>query len=200
MSATLTTPLAQLENLFDTINKSLFDGRLIRPVITISPDTTRGAYGWFTPAKIWNEGEDNHHEINICAEYLARPIIQVAETLIHEMVHLHCHFAGIKDTSNRGHYHNKRFAQECEKIGLHCQKMEKYGWASTSLSDELRAKLETLDLKQIDLHRVGSTAQKSTAQKKSSIKYVCPECGAIVRATKKVRILCADCNVPFIEE
>lgn len=30
-----------------------------------------------------------------------------------------------------------------------------------------------------------------------SIKYVCPDCGAIIRATKQVNVVCGDCNIPF---
>lgn len=34
----------------------------------------------------------------------------------------------------------------------------------------------------------------------NSIKYVCPECGAIIRATKEVNVVCGDCDVPFERE
>lgn len=34
----------QLEELFDTFNNHLFNGELQKPVITVSPDVTRGAY------------------------------------------------------------------------------------------------------------------------------------------------------------
>lgn len=34
-----------LEELFDTFNNHLFDGELEKPVITVSPDSTGGAYG-----------------------------------------------------------------------------------------------------------------------------------------------------------
>lgn len=34
----------------------------------------------------------------------------------------------------------------------------------------------------------------------SSRKYVCPCCGAIIRATKEVHVICAECDVEFQEE
>ena len=52
-----------------------------------------------------NEG---FYEINICAEHLARPFEQVAETLLHEMVHLYNLQIGVQDTSRNGTYHNKK--------------------------------------------------------------------------------------------
>ncbi len=36
-----------------------------------------------------------------------------------------------------------------------------------------------------------------TTSKNRSIKYVCPHCGAIIRATKQVNVICGDCNVAF---
>jgi len=36
--------------------------------------------------------------------------------------------------------------------------------------------------------------------KNRSIKYVCPECGAIIRATREVNVICGDCGVPFERE
>lgn len=48
--------IGQLESLFSKFNKKFFDGQLEKPVITISPDTTRGAYGWCTSWKAWKQG------------------------------------------------------------------------------------------------------------------------------------------------
>ena len=33
--------------------------------------------------------------------------------------------------------------------------------------------------------------------KNRSIKYVCPQYEAIIRATRQVNVVCGDCNVPF---
>lgn len=33
--------------------------------------------------------------------------------------------------------------------------------------------------------------------KNHSIKYVCPHCGAIIRATRAVNVVCDDCDVVF---
>ena len=81
--------IEELENLFSKFNTRFFDGGLEKPVITVSPDHTRGAYGWCTGWKAWKAGEDEgHYEINLCAEYLNRPFEETCGTLIHEMVHL----------------------------------------------------------------------------------------------------------------
>jgi hypothetical protein len=81
--------IEELENLFSKFNARFFADKLEKPVITVSPDHTRGAYGWCTGWKAWKAGEDEgHYEINLCAEYLNRPFEETCGTLIHEMVHL----------------------------------------------------------------------------------------------------------------
>ena len=47
----------KLENLFSKFNEKFYNGELQTPVITVSPDTTKGAYGWCTAWKAWSNGE-----------------------------------------------------------------------------------------------------------------------------------------------
>jgi len=53
------------------------------------------------------------------------------------MVHEYCMETGIKDTSNNGVYHNRRFKEQAEAHGLTVEHHEKYGWTITSPSEEL---------------------------------------------------------------
>lgn len=57
---------------------------------------------------------------------------QVAETLLHEMVHLYNLQIGVQDTSRGGTYHNKKYKEAAEKHGLTVEKDAKYGWTKTS--------------------------------------------------------------------
>ena len=40
--------IEELENLFSKFNARFFADKLEKPVITVSPDHTRGAFGWCT--------------------------------------------------------------------------------------------------------------------------------------------------------
>ena len=40
----------------------------------------------------------------------------------------------------------------------------------------------------------------ASKSKQSSRKYVCPGCGAIIRATKEVYVICGECELPFVEQ
>ena len=123
--------IGELESLFSTFNKALFEGKLEKPVITVSPDNTRGAYGWCTGWKAWQDGtkEGGFYEINLCAEYLNRPFEETCCTLIHEMVHLWNLQEGVQDTSRSGTYHNKNFKIAAEAHGLIVEKRPNMGSA-----------------------------------------------------------------------
>ena len=83
-------------------------------------------------------------EINICAEALASSTDNIAEVLIHEMVHYANALDGVRDCS-ANQYHNKHFRQRAEEVELLVEKSTR-GWSDTSLSDELRSTVHKLKL------------------------------------------------------
>lgn len=201
-NASLQEVIGKLENLFSMFNEKFYDGKLQSPVITASPDHTKGAYGWCTGWKAWKgEDEGGYYEINLCAEYLSRPFEMVCETLLHEMVHLANLQDDIKDTSRGGTYHNKTYKTTAEEHGLTVSKT-KSGWNKTALTEETADWLKSVftDEMGFTLYREKMLKLGAAGKKKSSSrKYVCPCCGAIVRATKEVNITCSDCDEPFEE-
>ena len=207
MCNSLKNTIEQLENLFEVFNSTYFEGKLSKPVITVSPDTTKGAYGWCTTYKAWKETgheTEGYYEINICAEHLSRAYEEVAGTMLHEMVHLHNLENGVKDCSRGGTYHNKKYKETAEKHGLIVEATEKYGWAKTALTDEAKEVVENF-MKEIgktsfDLYREKVGKKEKKGSKSNSKKYVCPCCGLIIRATKEVKVVCFDCEQLLIEE
>ena len=197
--ATITPMIKVLEKLFDNLNEKLFGGELIKPVITIAPDTCR-AYGWFTTYKAWKETDnkdgEGYYEITVTSNYLNREPEEIAGTLLHEMCHLYAQINGIKDCSNNGVYHNKKFKEIAEEHGLVAERMGNYGFTNTYPTDETAEYFKSLNL---DFPLYRPTPVKAATKKSSSIKYICPICGAIVRATRKLNIICEDCGVEFIE-
>lgn len=213
--------IEKLETLFSMFNSKFYNGELQTPVITVSPDTTKGAYGWCTGWKAWTNKEqksltdlasltkeqiedikkdDGFYEINICAEYLSRPFEKVAETLLHEMAHLYNLQIGVQDTSRSGMYHNKKYKETAEAHGLTVSQDSKYGWCKTELNDEAKAYVEQYADTKFQLFRKFIPKIKGSSKTQSSRKYVCPVCGCIIRATKEVHVICGDCEVEFEEE
>ena len=92
--------VAKTEAMFDIFNHHFYNGELTRPAITVSPDGGRGAYGWCSVYEIWQASGEAYREINICAEYIDRPIGEVAATMLHKMAHLYNLNHEIKNVSN----------------------------------------------------------------------------------------------------
>lgn len=194
----LSINMKKIEKLFSKLNNHYFNAGLPAPVITISPDKTKGAYGWCSCKKIWKETSKNnaaYYEINICAEYLNRKFEEVVATLLHEMVHLYNLEHSIKDTSRNGTYHNKKFKETAEKCGLVIERDSKYGWTITTLNQDAKEFVKSLNMKNFSLYR--QKDEKNKLQNQSSRKYVCPQCGCIIRATKEVHVMCIECQQPF---
>ena len=200
-----------LNKVFDLLNAAFFESALSRPTITIQ--STPRAYGHFSLREdTWISKLGKTHEINIGAGTLARPIEEVAATLLHEMVHYYNFVNGVQDCSRNGTYHNRKFKKAAEARGLIVQHSEKYGWSHTSPSDELLEFVLDNDLTDILINRnefssfqitgtgthSGTPIGTTVPKKSSSRKYICPCCGMSVRATKEVNIACLDCGVKMV--
>lgn len=188
-----------LEELFNKFNSYLFDSKIETPIITISPDTTSGAYGWCTTQKIWKSSDEDFYEINICAEHLNRPFNEVCATLIHEMVHLHNIGNGIKDTSANGRYHNKKFKETAEEHGLVIDKDPKFGWTITKLHEDTAEWIKNnVEHKGFDLVRI-KAAKKSTGKKSKVNYYMCPCCGTKFYSIYQITATCDTCGEQFVQ-
>ncbi|MFP3427159.1 hypothetical protein, partial [Pseudoalteromonas sp. SIMBA_162] len=95
-SKNLQPVLAELHKAFDFLNKAYYENKLPQVVIAIHPMGNSNANGWFTPAKLWSDGEEDKHEICITAETMNREAMDIMRTLHHEMIHLYCHENDIK--------------------------------------------------------------------------------------------------------
>lgn len=181
------------------------------------------AYGHITTVKTWTvsteQGTEQRYEINISTATLDRPIENTTATLLHEMAHLYNLVHGIRDTSSQsGAYHNKRFKATAEAHGLVIDHHEKYGWTITSPSEELLDFIIFMGWQDIqmtegltwaDMCGTGTAskgpgssqtgAPKPPKAKSSTRRWVCPKCGTIIRSTKEVRVICADCMELFVK-
>lgn len=201
-----------LVKIFKAINEEYFNNELEVPTITIQ--STVGAYGHVSVQKVWHSNEVATHELNLSADYLNRPIENVVATLIHEASHLYALQNNIKDTSNRGVYHNKNFKKIAEEMGhLQIEKHEKYGWTVTYPTEDTLDFIIANGFEDIQLVRGsqfcftgiggskagnGGMVPPRTKKPSSTRKYICPCCGNSFRATKKLNVMCMDCNEQFI--
>ena len=195
--------VAYLGKLYDFINERLFGGELVKPVITIQVDSRNKAYGWWSKQKVWKDSKNDEgvHELNLCAQYLNRPIENIAETMIHEMCHQFASVHNLQDCSRSSLYHNKLFKQIAESHGLTAVKVEIIGYSQTSLTAETAELIKQFVSANDEsvIYREPFT-KNSVVKSSSTRKYVCPCCHTSVRATKEVNIMCADCDEYMIQE
>lgn len=198
--------IGMLEKMYRQLNEDKFGGTLETPVITIQ--STSRAYGHVTCSKVWKKADGSEsYELNIDAGTMNRPIESVVSTLLHEMVHIYHLQNGIKDTSRGCTYHNGKFRDKAVEVGLHMEHDKRIGWSITSPSDELilyiceqgwsdfmMGRNEGVSFRPVTGTGSGEGSPAPRVKKPSSTrKYACPCCGTSVRATKAVRIICADC-------
>jgi len=126
-----------LNKAFDHFNEKYCNNILKRPLITILSRGNKACLGWHWKDK-WQYQSTLHTEIMVAAETLRRPIQEILETLLHEMVHLHNSQHDIRDC-NSSQYHNKHFKKCAETIfHLEVDKMPQKGYAITRLSVKSR--------------------------------------------------------------
>lgn len=210
-----------LEKIYRELNADWFGGELEEPIITIQ--STPRAYGHVTCGKVWqskkfeNEEERGQkYELNLGAETLDRPIEETVATMLHEMVHIYNMTHDIKDTSRGTTYHNRRFKEKAESVGLIIEKTPGIGWSVTSPSDDLILYIAEKGWNDIMISRReiqgifigtgglkpkdGADGEKPPKKPSSTRKYVCTCCGNSVRATKNVNIMCMDCDTQMVIE
>lgn len=206
--------VGQIEKCFRLLNDELFNGELPTCMITVVPSAR--TYAHYTTFEAWQTKDTGKHEINISSAYLDRPLENILASLVHEMVHCYndC-VLEVQDTSNNGVYHNKRFKQAAEDHGLIVSRSEKYGWSHTEPADRLlQFVLDHDELREIEMNRTpydlvhvpigthsgnGGVTVVPTVLKGHSRKWICPNCGTIIRSNKIVNVICGDCMVKFVE-
>ncbi|MBP3308255.1 MAG: SprT-like family protein [Clostridia bacterium] len=199
-----------LNKIFNLLNERYFENALSKPVITIQ--STPKAYGHVSVCDRWISDGNGRKELNIGAGTLNRPIEEVVATMLHEMVHIYNMQNGIQDTSRGYSYHNKRFKEEAEKRDLIIDHHERYGWTITKPTDSLIEFCIENELDEIRVTRLDSAitppqtprkpktddesddeGEEPKKKKSSTRKYVCPLCGASVRATRDLSLICGEC-------
>jgi len=199
----LKATIAELHKAYDMINEMYFQNELSPVVISVHTTTKKNVLGWYTPAKIWNTGEEERHEINLVAENLQRGKMQVLQTLFHEMLHHWNNLRGVQDTSRGNAYHNKRFLNSALEKGfeyLHEKPDPKIGYSMITLSQTTHDTIDSWDLNDEAFNLSRKATGGKGKSKKTTWRWACgcipkPQ---VVRTTKpELRAVCPDCMQPF---
>lgn len=99
---------------YNFFNEQLFEGQL--PVCLITFQRQKRVMGYVSLERWVNEQQQYTHELAVNPEYFATyPLIEICQTLCHEMVHIwQAHFG----SPSRNNYHNMEWAKKMMRIGL----------------------------------------------------------------------------------
>jgi hypothetical protein len=106
---------SELQQAYDFYNQALFEGRL--PPCLFTLQRQKRTFGYFSKERFSRLDGTTTDEIAINPEYFAsaKDLLEVLQTLVHEMVHLwQAHFG----TPSRACYHNREWADKMESLGL----------------------------------------------------------------------------------
>jgi hypothetical protein len=169
----------------------LFGREMPFAVITIQTRGRKNLLGWHSRGAWQNADPHKLAEIKLSAEDLKRPVEDIAECLLHEMVHHANYLDGIRGCTIRN-YHNQKFKRRCEQIRLVCEEYPGRGWAQTSLSDELRVKVRAVNINADAFSLFRMTNKKA----ETKMKKWCCACTTI-RAAVYVDATCNNCGSRF---
>ena len=184
----------RLEGIFSALNQKYFGNALEEPMIVVKSDSK--SYQKVSKGKVWSSENVEHYEIRISAGVLNKSVEETVVAILHQCVHLWNTKCGVKDTSRAGLYHNKRFKESAEAHGLKVGYNERNGWSDIRASQEL---FDFIKCQQWEPFLLTRSQEKFDTSNKHQRKYCCPHCKKGVWATRKMRILCMDCNLQMID-
>ncbi|MEV0294231.1 hypothetical protein [Nocardia sp. NPDC050710] len=85
----------------------------------------------------WVRGQDWMPELFVGGEGFAFGAREVFGTLLHEAAHGIARTRGVQETSRGGAYHNGRYKQIAEELGLTVTRQASRGWSETALPDTM---------------------------------------------------------------
>lgn len=153
---------------------------------------TGNVAGHFTPSTPWVAGEEKFHEIMVSANYFTRGARAVLGTLLHETAHSLDLQNGIQGVTGDG-YHNKKFKETAEALGLTITQAKGIGWSVTEVSDACAERwAEALALIENALALMADSEQAGkTRGRNKNLKSARCGCGGVIRLSASVLEKCA---------
>jgi len=173
-------------------------------VVTLASGSSRQGMtlGHFA-ADRWVSGETTVHELFIGGEGLARGGADVLGTLLHEATHGAAQTRGIKSTSRGGRYHNRKFQEIGEELGLSLTYDPTLGWSSTTVPTATAARYSpevAAITAALNAHRLAEATTGGRTSNNNGVSAMC-ECGRKIRLSRAVYadapIICGRCGGPF---
>lgn len=217
---------SELQQAYDHFNRELFDG-ILPECILLLDNKERRVYGYYSAKQFVNQEGVACDAIAMNPQHFGmRKIIEILQTIVHEMVHLwQFHFGTHK--SNKV-YHNKEWGAKMELLGLMPSSTGQPGGKKTGqcmadypieggtflqscerlITPEYKISwMDRFCVREDGLvstvHALGiddegdSESAPEKPNKSNRIKYTCPECSANIWGRPGLNVVCGDCEMTF---
>ena len=137
------------------------------------------------------------HEISFTAEDLSRDVTDIVATAAHEVAHLWAYSEGITDVSGN-QYHNTRFKERAETLGLHCPggRRAGVGWGYTEPTPDFVGRISNDLQPDHQVFRLFRLAYQPKAKSRTKmLKWRCA-C-TTVRCATELTAECRGCGASF---
>lgn len=124
---------------------------------------------------------------------------EFVKLVLHEIVHMVADSRNIMCTSKNGRYHNKKYKQIANKLGLKVENVESSGFCDIIIPIQLYDIVNKINDTMVNREGQIEISDSELKKKCSTRKYICPSCQNSIRATKDVNIICGDCGVTLIK-
>lgn len=201
---------SELQEAYDHFNAALFNNELPPCLITLQRKGRR-TFGYYAPNRFGTTSGKTTDEIALNPRWFKeRPFIDVLSTLVHEMVHLWQHHFGRPSRTN---YHNREWAGEMLRLGLHPshtgspggrmtgQQMTHYVVSGGRFEVAAKELLERalaitwFDLDAAVLMPKGLEPFLATPRRAGRrTKFFCPQCSAQAWGKPSLNLICGDCE------
>ena len=154
----------------------------------------------------WQRADGRLPELFVGGEGLAKGARDVLGTLLHEAAHGVASVRQVQDTSRQGRFHNARYRELAEGLGLTAAKRGSDGWTDTAVPDataaQYRAELRRLGDALVAYRRFEPTG-RGRLNNNNGVAAFC-ECGRRIRVAGSVLeagpITCGLCGSDFAAE
>ena len=200
--------VAALEDAWATIRQH--HAEIPEVVVLVGTGTDHGGalckLGHFA-ARRWRLADGGERsEILVAGEGLDRSPDAVLATLLHEAAHALAFARGMRDTSQGGRYHNRRFAAVAAELGLQATLLRPYGLASTAVLPATEARYaaplgELADA--LVLWRASEPPRTRASSGRAGPAVPCRcACPRAIRLPRPVLqgapVVCSGCGAPFL--
>ncbi|MQY22667.1 hypothetical protein [Nocardia macrotermitis] len=152
----------------------------------------------------WVRGEYEMHELFVGGEGLQRGAADVLGTLLHEAAHGLAVARDIKDTSRQGRWHNERYRELGEELGLTLTQHPKVGWSLTTMPADTRTRyrdqLHELTDALVAYRRHEPDRRSGRKSNNNGLAAQC-QCGRKIRVSRTTydvgQIICGCCRTTF---